>query len=241
MTTPAHAHTAMTHPPDTPHPPPPDGAAAAEIEPERIHVDEPHNTAVEAGQAAAPPRRTGSAFRTAVADNVGLGLMSASLVALMVFAFTLLENRITGVDNSLNAFADRVGRSFDAQNAKIDRRIDGLAAQIDARIDRLDTRIDARIDGLDTRIDRLDTRIDRLDTRIDKLDTKIDELETKIDTRIDTLETKIDARFATQDAKIDDLALKLTALIAALDKTEEVDAALAGELITSAPPAPDIG
>ena len=234
MTTPAHVHAAMTHPPDTPHPPPPDGAAAAEIEPERIHVDEPHNTAVEAGQAAAPPRRTGSAFRTAVADNVGLGLMSASLVALMVFAFTLLENRITGVDNSLNAFADRVGRSFDAQNAKIDRRIDGLAAQIDARIDRLDTRIDARIDGLDT-------RIDRLDTRIDKLDTKIDELETKIDTRIDTLETKIDARFATQDAKIDDLALKLTALIAALDKTEDVDAALAGELITSAPPAPDIG
>ena len=227
MTTPAHVHAAMTHPPDTPHPPPPDGAAAAEIEPERIHVDEPHNTAVEAGQAAAPPRRTGSAFRTAVADNVGLGLMSASLVALMVFAFTLLENRITGVDNSLNAFADRVGRSFDAQNAKIDRRIDGLAAQIDARIDRLDTRIDARIDGLDT--------------RIDKLDTRIDELETKIDTRIDTLETKIDARFATQDAKIDDLALKLTALIAALDKTEEVDAALAGEPITSAPPAPDIG
>ena len=224
----------MTSPPDTPHPPPSDRAAAAEIEPEGINVGEPDNTAVEAGQAAAPPRRTGSAFRTAVADNVGLGLMSASLVALMVFAFTLLENRITGVDNSLNAFADRVGRSFDAQNAKIDRRIDGLAAQIDARIDRLDTRIDARIDGLDT-------RIDGLDTRIDKLDTKIDELETKIDTRIDTLETKIDARFATQDAKIDDLALKLTALIAALDKTEEVDAALAGEPITSAPPAPDIG
>ena len=234
MTTPAHVHAAMTHPPETPHPPPPDGAAAAEIEPERIHVDEPHNTAVEAGQAAAPPRRTGSAFRTAVADNVGLGLMSASLVALMIFAFTLLENRITGVDNSLNAFADRVGRSFDAQNAKIDRRIDGLAAQIDARIDRLDTRIDARIDGLDTRIDRLDT--------------KIDELETKIDTRIDTLETKIDARFATQDAKIDtldakidDLALKVTALIAALDKTEEVDAALAVESTTNAPLVSDIG
>ena len=241
MTTPTHPHTAMTHPPDTPHPHPPDGAAAAEVEPERIHVGEPDNTAVEAGQAAAPQRRTGSAFRTAVADNVGLGLMSASLVALMVFAFTLLENRITGVDNSLNAFADRVGRSFDAQNAKIDRRIDGLAAQIDARIDRLDTRIDARIDGLDIRIDRLDTRIDRLDT-------KIDELETKIDTRIDTLETKIDARFATQDAKIDtldakidDLALKLTALIAALDKTEEVDAALAVEITTNAPLVSDIG
>ena len=47
---------------------------------------------------------------------------------------------------------------------------------------------------------------------------------------------------ATLDAKIDEINLNLTALIAALDaKIDEVDAALAGELITSGPPAPDIG
>ena len=42
------------------------------------------------------------------------------------------------------------------------------------------------------------------------------------------------------DAKIDEINVKLTALIAALSKTEEVDAALAGEITANAPPAPDI-
>ena len=167
MTTPAHVHTAMTHPPDAPQ----------------------------------PPRRTGTAARTAVADNLVPGLLSAALVALMIFAFTLLENRVTAVDNRLNAFADRVDGRF--------------------------TQIEGRFNAQAAKIDRLDARIDALDA--------------KIDARIDTLDAKIDTRIDTLDAKIDDLALKVTALIAALNKTEEVDAALAGEITTNAPPASDIG
>jgi len=52
------------------------------------------------------------------------------------------------------------------------------------------------------------------------------------DAKIDALHARIDAL----DAKIDEINLKLTALIAALGKTEEVEAAVAGELIASAPP-----
>ena len=52
-----------------------------------------------------------------------------------------------------------------------------------------------------------------------------------IDGRFARLEANIDAKFAAQDAKIDEMSLKLNALIAALDKTDEVDAALAGEIV----------
>jgi colicin import membrane protein len=59
-----------------------------------------------------------------------------------------------------------------------------------------------------------------------------------IDARFAAQDTKIDARFAAQDAKIDGLGakideidLKLTALIAALNKTDEVDAARSGRLL----------
>ena len=50
--------------------------------------------------------------------------------------------------------------------------------------------------------------------------------------RIDRLEETVVAGFAAQDAKIDAIGLKLTALIAALNKAEEVDAAVEGRLLT---------
>ena len=61
--------------------------------------------------------------------------------------------------------------------------------------------------------------------------SRIDRLEDKID----ALDAKIDRRFAEQDAKIDEINLKLTALIAALNMTDEVDAALEGRLLDSEP------
>lgn len=64
--------------------------------------------------------------------------------------------------------------------------------------------------------------------------------------RIDRLEDTVNTRFAATDAKIDELDtrlsnkidridLKLTALIAALNKTGEVEAALEGRLLDSEP------
>ncbi|MCY3616535.1 MAG: hypothetical protein OXG66_02575 [Acidimicrobiaceae bacterium] len=60
----------------------------------------------------------------------------------------------------------------------------------------------------------------------------------EVNDRFIALEASIDRRFAAQDAKIDaldakfdEMNLKLTALIAALGKTDEVDAALAGEIV----------
>ena len=97
--------------------------------------------------------------------------------------------------------------------AAVDNRLNAFADRVDARFDAQDAKIDARFHAQDAKIDR----------RIDRLDTRIDDLETKIDTRIDTL-----------DAKVDDLALKFTALIAALEKTGEVDT-VGGGITASAP------
>ena len=61
----------------------------------------------------------------------------------------------------------------------------------------------------------------------------IDDKFAAVDARFARLEARMDARFTAQDAKINEINLKLTALIATLDKTDDVDAALAGD---TAPP-----
>ena len=86
---------------------------------------------------------------------------------------------------------------------------------------------------------RDDARISRLEDKVDagfaaqdaKFDARISRLEDKVDAKIDDLEDKVDAGFAAQDAKIDEISLKLTALIAALNATAQVDAALGGSLL----------
>jgi hypothetical protein len=59
----------------------------------------------------------------------------------------------------------------------------------------------------------------------------IDDRFAAADDRFVRLEATMAAGFAAQDAKIDAIDLKLTALIAALNKTEEVDAARSGRLL----------
>ena len=63
--------------------------------------------------------------------------------------------------------------------------------------------------------------------RITQTNDRISRLEDKVDAGF----TRIDERFAQQDAKLDEINLKLTALIAALNATAEVEAALDGRLL----------
>ena len=106
-----------------------------------------------------------------------------------------------------------------------------------------------RIDDTNDRITRLEDKIDtRFAAQDQKIDTKFAAQDQKIDTKfaaqdqkIDTKFAQVDARFAAQDQKIDarfdslegdvaEINLKLTALIAALNATDTVDAALEGRL-----------
>ena len=60
---------------------------------------------------------------------------------------------------------------------------------------------------------------------------RISRLEDKFDERFAQQDAKFDERFARQDEKLDEINLKLTALIAALNATAEVEAALDGRLL----------
>ena len=63
---------------------------------------------------------------------------------------------------------------------------------------------------------------------------RISRLEDRVDTgfaRIDERFTQIDERFSAQDERLHEINLKLTALIAALNATAEVEAALDGRLL----------
>lgn len=73
--------------------------------------------------------------------------------------------------------------------------------------------------------------------RISDTNNQISRLESKVDAGFAAQDAKVEARFAAQDAKLDDINLKLTALIAALNATTEVEAALEGRLLDpNAPP-----
>ena len=67
--------------------------------------------------------------------------------------------------------------------------------------------------------------------RITRLENKVDAGFERVDDKIDELDGKIDTKFDELDGKIDNIDLKLTALIAALNRTAEVEAALEGSLL----------
>ena len=76
-------------------------------------------------------------------------------------------------------------------------------------------------------------RIDDINERIDDTNERIDRLEARMDARFD----EVDARFDKLEAAVEEINLKLTALIAHLNATAEVDNAIAGRL--TGPNAPD--
>lgn len=77
---------------------------------------------------------------------------------------------------------------------------------------------------------RADNRISRLEDAVNAGFAAVDARFTDQDAKIDALDTKIDALEPNLTAKINELDLKLTALIAALNATDEIEAALEGRL-----------
>ncbi|MDE0067027.1 MAG: hypothetical protein OXN44_09155 [Acidimicrobiaceae bacterium] len=71
--------------------------------------------------------------------------------------------------------------------------------------------------------------------RISRLEDRVDAGFTRVDERF----ARIDERFVALEARFDQLDLKLTALIAALNATEQVEAALEGRLLTPEAPSVD--
>ena len=79
--------------------------------------------------------------------------------------------------------------------------------------------------------DRISETNDRISRLEDKVDTGFAQQDAKFEERFAQQDAKFEERFAQQDVKLDDINLKLTALIAALNATAEVEAALEGRLL----------
>ena len=142
-------------------------------------------------------------LRDQLADNPLLSLIGGAVVVLLTILGTLVVALLVFTLTSINDRIDSLGE----------------------RIDRLDVSLNDRIDRLDV---SLNDRIDRLDV---SLNDRIDRLDVSLNDRIDRLEDKVDAGFAAQGAQIAELDRKLTALIAHLNATEAVDAALEHRLL----------
>lgn len=105
------------------------------------------------------------------------------------------------------------------------------------RISRLEDRVDAGFAAVDSKFDAIDAKFDAVDARFEAQNARFDAKFDAIDAKFDA----IDAKFDAIDAKIDEINLKLTALIAALNATTEVDAAVDGRLLGASPVAKPAG
>ena len=116
---------------------------------------------------------SGRRQRDGTLTNTILAVLGAAFVAVLTFALSTTNARITGLEN-----------------------------KVDAGFERVDNKIDTKFGELDDKFGELDDKIDELDDKIDELDDKIANLD-----------------------------VKLTALIAGLNQTAEVEAALDGSLL----------
>ena len=102
-----------------------------------------------------------------------------------------------------------------------------------------------RITGLE---DTVNTRFDDVDAKFAQVDARFAAQDAKIDARFAAQDAKIDAKFAAQDARfarledaVGEINVKLAALIAHLDKTGEVEAAVEGRFEDTAGPQAAVG
>ena len=109
----------------------------------------------------------------------------------------------------------------------IDGEVDDLEARVVAHEDKMDVRFaeqDAKLEALD---DKMDVRFVALE---DKMDVRFAEQDAKFDARFVAIEDKLDVRFAELQKGQVEINRTLTALVASLDRTEAVDAALEGRI-----------
>ena len=171
-------------------------------------------TASEAPDTRAPTQAQAAAarptLRSQIAENPLMSFFCLLIVALLAAAIASPHFRI---DDPILRIDD-LNLRFDDTNLRID-----------------DT--NHRIDETNHHIDRTNLRIDRTNLRIDRLEARMVAEFEKVDARFEKMEErfeKVDERFDAVEAGLHELDRKLTALIAALSVTDNVNAAMEGRL-----------
>ena len=150
------------------------------------------------------------AVRTNVAENPFTAVMIAVVVALLGVLLMSNNSNTDRLDTRINRVEDSVVRVEDS--------VVHLEEKIEARFAEQDAKFEARFAEQDA---KFEARFATIDQRFEQQDAKFD------------------AKFEALDEKLDDIDLKLTALIAGLNATQQVGAALDGRLLESnSPPIP---
>ena len=144
--------------------------------------------------------------------------LEASTDEVEVVATAARTKRFEGLKNSALPLATTLlvlfaGLTFAALNSNIGR--------LDTRIDRLEDRMEQRFEAIDRRFEAQDA----------KFEARFEAQDAKFEARFEAQDAKFEARFESIDETLGEINLKLTALIAALNATEGVDAALEGTLL----------
>jgi len=150
------------------------------------------------------------AVRTNVAENPFVALTTAMLVALLGMLLMSTNSNTDRLDTRINRVEDSVVR---------------LEDKIETRFAEQDTKIEAGFAAQDA----------KFEARFASIDQRFEQQDAKFEARFAALE----AKFEALDTKLDEINLKLTALIAGLNATQQVGAALDGRLLDpNAPPLP---
>ena len=166
------------------------------------------------------------AVRTNVAENPFTSVMIAVVVALLGMLLMSINSNTDRLDTRINRVEDKIETRFAAQDAKIEARFAAQDAKIEARFAEQDAKFEARFAEQDA----------KFEARFASIDQRFEQQDAKFEARFAALE----AKFEGLDTKLDDISLKLTALIAGLNATQQVGAALDGRLLDpNAPPLPD--
>ncbi len=179
---------------------------AAEAAPRMAH---PPDTAPETPPAQPQPQDRVTAakptLRGQVAENPLLSFFGLLIIALLAAAVAAPNIRINDTNRRIDRLEDTMTARF---------------AAVDARFDKIETKIDTETAALDAKID----------AKIAQLDAKIDAKFAQLDAKIDAKFAQLDAKIAELDAKIDEMHLTLIALVATLGATDDMAAAVGGEL-----------
>ena len=135
-----------------------------------------------------------------------------------------LEARVVAHEDKMDVrFAEQgrqVRRQVRGARGQDGRQVRGAGRQVDARFVALEDKMDVRFAEQDA---KFDARFVALE---DKMDVRFAEQDAKFDARFVALEDKMDVRFAELQKGQVEINRTLTALVASLNKTEAVDAAL---------------
>ena len=156
---------------------------------------------------AAPRRGFMAAGWAKFSDNAIPSLVVTVIVGLVIFSFNETSDRITRLEDDI-----------DARFTTVDARFTKLEDEIDARFTKLEDDIDARFTKLE----------DDIDARFTKLENEIDARFATVDARFTKLEDDIDARFTKLEENQHDIALTLARLVALLEASDEAEAAPSG-------------